>query len=456
MSSTIQLETAFALKLADRIGQLRATPMRVGGERLILAAHSADFDVDPYTEMFFFPQDTLHLSAFDVSGRVVWRRDLGRAVVPGMWFCPVLAMDLDEDGSDEVYFVNNTDPGHPLAHGSYVLEQLDAGTGLTRAQWPWPAETRHDTLSHAFRNFLIAGRSGSKPVLVCAQGTYHAMDLQGYGPGMSRRWRTWIAADAPGARGSHRCPVVDFDGSGRECLMWGERCIGLDDGAERFCCDLDVYQGHSDRIEPLLDEATGRWRIFTIREGHDLASPRVVMFDQTGKRLWGAVDRGHMDMGWVARVLDDHRHACMAIRIGAKTCGPDGRFHRRMDEYLFNAADGSPLTFPTSLYRTQPIDLNGDGYHELIRADPSGDGEVLDRHGASVGTVGGPCALLQKLTDHPGEQALSYHEDGVVRLWFDAHARDSEPALRRHAHPMYQRNARLMATGSNIGVLGGI
>jgi hypothetical protein len=66
--------------------------------------------------MFFFPGDTLKLALFTESGGLVWRRDLGRGVVPGMWFCPVFAFDLDGDGVDEIWFV--TTP-HGITPGGF-------------------------------------------------------------------------------------------------------------------------------------------------------------------------------------------------------------------------------------------------------------------------------------------------------------------------------------------------
>jgi hypothetical protein len=117
---------------------------------------------------------------------------------------------------------------------------------------------------------------------------------------------------------------------------------------------------------------------------------------------------------------------------------------------------GRPRKLPFSVYGTLPVDLNGDGLHEIVRGQASSDGEVLDRHGNMIGTTGGPVALVCKFTDLPGEQMLSYHEDGTVRVWADVSAEDSDAALARYAHPFYAANRRLSATGYNLQVLGGI
>lgn len=456
-SRRVELRPLATVDLAQPLGQCRAAPLNLGADRppAILAAHSAVFDVDPYIEMFFFPTDTLKLTAFDVHGAVLWQRDLGPGVVPGMWFCPVLPYDLDGDGRDEVFFVNNVNERHPLALSGYRLERLDGRTGETTGQWPWPQVDGGQSLSHLFRNFLVAGTAHGRPVLVTAQGTYGELCLQGHGRELEPRWRTVIAADAPGARGSHMCPLVDLDRDGAFELLWGERCLRLDTGAEQFCADGDTWRGHSDIVQPVYDPASRGYSIYCCRESHAGQSPRVVLYNARGERIWGALDEGHIDMGWVARLTPERRLAT-AVRIGHKTCGPDGRHHEAIEEFAFDLADGAPVELGFSSYRTIPVDVDGDGLHELVRGLPGGDGELLDGAGRSLGNVGGPVALACKVNAVAGEQLLAYTPDGRLILWHDAGAADSHAAIARYTHPFYGANRRLMATGSNLPVLGGV
>lgn len=457
-NTQICLQTVTTLALNTAVGQLRASPVRLspGGPRAVVAAYCADFDVDPYTETFFFPTDTLKLVLFTETGEVIWRRDLGPGVVPGMWFCPILPFDLDRDGRDEIWFVSNTGSDHPLATSSYRLERLDALTGESTGRWAWPDYGGAQSLSHTFRNFVVGGSVRGEPVLVTAQGTYGDMFLQAWNSDMSSRWQLAISRNSPGARGSHMCPITDLDQDGVEELMWGERCIELDRGTELFCADSDSYRGHSDVMQPIWDEGSGRWFLYACRESDPEAFPRIVLYDDKGGRVWGHVDRGHIDMGWIARLAPTGERIAAAIRISAKTCGPRGRFHQNLTEFTFDALTGNERHLPFSVYQTLPVDINGDGLHELIRSLPGNEAEVLDGTGRVLGSVKGAVALLSKISSRPGEQVLTYKEDGTVEIWADRNAEDRPAALARYRHPFYRANQRLSSTGSNLGVLGGL
>lgn len=455
----MNLQAAASWRVADQIGQCRVLRLSTGGGDgpTLLAAHSACFDVDPYTEMFYYPDDRLHLSALRMDGTIAWRRTLGPGVVPGMWFCPLFAFDLDGDGCDEIYFVDNVQDQHPLALSGYRLGVLDARSGELVAHHPWRVRDGEQSLGRLFRFFVLGGHVRGQPVLVTAQGTYQLMTLQGWSSKIEPRWQIVIEPEAPGARGSHMCPIVDINDDGVDELLWGERCLSLDDGHELFCCDRDVYRGHSDVVLPVRDRRDGRWLIYTIRESDPQASPRVVVFDDHGRRVWGSVERGHMDMGWVARDRHD-RLIATAIRIGRKTCGPEGRHHQDRETFAFDGRTGKPIDLAFDPYRTIPVDLNGDGFHELVRGAAGGDGQLLALDGQSLGSVGGPIALASHLgiAGLAGEQLISYHDDGRLRLWFDPDARDSPAALARYRHPFYAANARLSATGYNLINLAGV
>ncbi|MFW6189411.1 MAG: hypothetical protein ACOC7T_03175 [Planctomycetota bacterium] len=455
----VELEAMMEVDLEQPLGQMRAVPVETGGgPPALLLVYSACAEVDPYHEMFFFPTDTLKLLLLTPEGEVAWRRELGRGVVPGMWFCPVFPFDLDGDGAEEVWFVNNLDDDHPLGLSSYRLERIDARDGRTTGRWPWRHDCTDQSPSHLFRNFILGGHVGEQPVLVTAQGTYGDMFLQGWDPGVEPRWDWSVGQEDPGARGSHMCPIVDLDGDGRQQVMWGERCIELDAGRERFCADRDAYRGHSDVVQPVFDREAGEWLLYTCRESDPGASPRVVTYEARGETVWGAVEEGHMDMGWVARIGEAGRPVAMAVRIGQKTAGPGGFAREGVEEFAFDAISGEPLDLPFGVYGTVPVDLNGDGCHELVRArsGTGADGAVVDRRGRRWGTVQGAVALACKMMEHPGEQLLTWLKEGTVRITADRVAEDAPAARRRFRHPLYAANRRLGASGYNLHAATGI
>ena len=437
------------------LGQCRAVPVDLGDEDGIFLAYCQDAEVDPYVEMFFFPKHRMRISVYTHSGQKVWTRELGPGVIPGIWFVPFFPFDLDSDGVDEIWFVNNIDDDHPLSIRGRRLERLDARTGQTLARYSWPVVPSNQSNSHRFRNFILGGHAKGKPVLVTAQGTYGPMKLQGWDNKMSRQWEYEVASGSPGARGSHMCPVVDIDHDGSDEILWGERCISLETGEELFCADQDSYRGHSDVIAPILDRKANRWYFHTCRESGGF-KPRVATFDDRGHRVWGDLDSGHMDMGWAARLGPAGEHVSMAIRVGAKSAGPKGFFRESVEEFTYEALTGRKVKLDFSVFCTLPVDLNGDGVHEVVRGVAEGNGEVLDRTGRVIGNVGGSAAMASKFMDHPGEQILCYYPDGRIRIWADKNGKDSETAKWRHDHPFYRANQRLTTTGYNMVNLGGL
>ena len=72
-----------------------------------------------------------------------------------------------------------------------------------------------------------------------------------------------------------------------------------------------------------------------------------------------------------------------------------------------------------NVYTSIPVDINGDGIHELVKGYFEGDGTVLDREGKVIGNIEGLSAIASKFTSLPGEQILSYSKNGIIRIWTD-------------------------------------
>lgn len=108
------------------------------------------------------------------------------------------------------------------------------------------------------------------------------------------------------------------------------------------------------------------------------------------------------------------------------------------------------------VYTTIPVDLNGDGIHELVKGYFEGDGTLIDNKGKVIGNIGGHSAMASKFTSLPGEQILSYSNDGKIIIWADMNARDSKQAKARYANPFYKINQRQTGNGYNLFGVGGI
>ncbi|MHB9034016.1 MAG: polysaccharide lyase 11, partial [Anaerolineae bacterium] len=215
------------------LGQVRSCAVDLGranGQGMLMA-YSETGNIDPYEDYMHFHAQPLQLALFGSDGQMLWHKTCGMGVVPGVWFFPFMAFDLDADGVDEIWHLYNTDADHPLRAGCYVLRRLDALSGEVTGTWPFPARnTAEERLTHAYRFMLIAGYAHGEPVLVTTQGTYGDMFLQGYNPGMELRWERVIGRDEPGARAAHSTPVFDINQDGVDELFWGERLVSLDTG----------------------------------------------------------------------------------------------------------------------------------------------------------------------------------------------------------------------------------
>ncbi|HUX96982.1 MAG TPA: hypothetical protein VMV47_14700 [Bacteroidales bacterium] len=452
------MKPVMEIKLSDKIGQLRAVPVTIGNKypHAIAVMYSEEAEVDPWEGMFFFPKHTLKLAVMTTSGKLLWKKDLGEGIVPGIWFSPLFAFDLDQDGCDEIWIINNRDPEHPMNYRNYMLEKLDPETGKLLSEIKWPNPEVPQELSHLYRHFILGAYVDNKPILITAQGTYGPMKIQAWNSDLSLRWEHYIPKDAKGAMGSHVTPVVDINKDGIDELFWGERCIELDKGKQLFCADESNWEGHSDIIQPVYDYNNNTWRVFTCRESFNDQAPRLVMYDQKGAILWSDVDMGHMDTGWAARLGEKGEAVVLGVKIGKKTRTAEGERRTEVEEYTYKALTGEKIKMGFNVYTSIPVDINGDGIHELVKGYFEGDGNVIDRKGNIIGNIGGLSAMACKFTDLQGEQILSYSHDGWLKIWSDLNAKDNQQAINRYTNSFYKTNRMQTGNGYNLFTLGGI
>lgn len=452
----INLKPVVEINLGTSLGQFRAVPVNINGDKAICALYSEDAEIDPYIGMFFFPEHTLKLILFDESGKILWKRDLGKGVVPGIWFSPVYAFDLDQDGQDEIYIINNTDSAHPLDYSKYVLERIDALTGKAQGHWKWKEPVTPQSMSYLYRHFIFGGYVDGKPHLITAQGTYGPMAIQAWDKDMRMIWEHQVAIDAKGSRGSHVTPVVDLNHDGIDEILWGERCIEMKTGKELFCGDQENWQGHSDIIQPVFDWQNNKWYFHTCREASPRKPPRIVFYDAQGQIVWQDLEKGHIDTGWAARLGENGEPIVLGVKVGEKIRTAEGERRTDVVEYTYHAFTGKLVSLGFEVYTTIPVDVNGDGIHELVKGYFEGDGTVIDNRGKVLGNVGGLVAMASKFTSMEGEQILSYSKEGKVIIWADTNASDSPQAKKRYEHPFYLINQKQTGNGYNLFTLGGI
>lgn len=424
---------------------LRSVPVNLeNGQKGFLLLFSEERNLDPFEGNFFFPKHTPKLAVYDTKGKELWRRELPYAI-PGIWFMPVLPLDMDKDGVDEIYYVNNVIPEKPLAYNAYKLERADVMSGKMTGQWDWTAPSHNQASSYKWRFFLIGGHVNGEPVLVTTQGTYRDMKLQCWNADMSSRWKIEYPDDFNGPRGSHNTPVLDVNSDGVDEFMYGERCISFDTGKELFVLDGKTWYDHSDVISPIYNKSKKEWEFFTTREkGDDGKLPRAVMFNQKGEQLWAVKEmKGHFHYGWVGNLGTKGERIAMAGRYNLRKGGAPER-------WTYDAVTGREISVPFPVGdasdKSTPIDFNGDGIHEIQIGQ-----YIYDNRGNQFCDLGDGAVMAcqYKVLDLDGEQFMCYYPDGTVRIWADRNAKDTPEMKKRFADKYYTDNVRLSASGYN-------
>ena len=442
----MKLDIAKTYNLGLKPKQVRTCEVNLGYEMGRFFAYSESENVDPCQANVYPWQKPMHIAMYGAKGQQLWHRELGLGLAPGIWFMPFIAFDLDEDGIDEIWFINNTSK-HPFEPTSMVLERVNSINGNTIAQYPFNAQNiAYDYfITEAYRYIIFAGYVKGEPVIVTQQGIYENMYIQCYNRDMSLRWDKVIGLKE-GPRASHSWPVFDINDDGIDEVLVGERAISLNDGSEVMCGDRDSFFGHSDVVTPFTDYRTGKKLIFTCREsGNYVGCPRLVMFDYNGEKVWEKVYidpdpnifcHGHIHRGYVVTMEPDLKRVAIGVNV-------DGSV------YAYEAVSGEPVELPIALtLRHRPLDIDGDGYHEYIREDGC---ELYDSSGKLLYRAGGNLIQVGKVENLPGEQFISFYEnEGVVRIWQDLDAKDSEALLIRYKGDFHKRMNKMMGNSYNF------
>ena len=197
-------------------GYLHSANVRLKGRDGMVITYATGSATDPGEELFDYRgMGRMHIAMFEITGktsRLLWDKELPWGVISGIWWIPVVPMDMNGDGVDEIYYINNT--GNPFSFLHRTLDRLDAETGETTGSWFWSWNNFEERMSLAYRFYIFGGYAHGEPVLVTCQGTYGTMNLQGWNDNHEKRWETVIKASDPGPRASHVTPILDINGDG--------------------------------------------------------------------------------------------------------------------------------------------------------------------------------------------------------------------------------------------------
>lgn len=437
------------------VNQARSVELKIDGKDYILFCVSQNKGLDPWPEAFGYIDYPLSMVMFDKEGNKIWTRTFGRGTIPGVWFTPFIAFDLDKDGKDEIYFVHNLDDECPFSQKNTYLDKIDPLTGETMELYFFPAEnTVEDKMAYSYRHNLSAGYVHGEPVLVTEQGTYKDMFMQAYTTGMNLLWERVIKNEEKGCRASHHINIYDYNNDGVDEMYYGERMISMETGKDLACFDEDTFRGHSDIVLPFYDD-NGRYLLYTCREnGNYIGCDRVVMYDIEGNSVWRQIKavndtaENHIHRGWIATVKPNFKKIAFASGL------TEGTKHQVATEYVFDAMTGEEIDFklPCDLSGTYPLDINGDGYQEFFA---HGKGIIYDSEGNVLAELGEDASMMKgaKMLGFKGEQFMIRRAgQNVVEIWGDDEAVECERFKKRHARGFQEHMAKLAGAGYNHGV----
>ena len=161
----MKLTTTHRFEIGRPIGYSHSATVKLGDKEGMLFLTTPGGGVDPGEELFHYKgiQNTW-LVMFDMDGNKLWEKELPDGVLPGIWFRCAVALDMDGDGYDEIYFINNT--GAPFSFSPHIrigtqsatrIIGITPGTSVTNPsasspegrQYPSPAFEESITLTLA-------------------------------------------------------------------------------------------------------------------------------------------------------------------------------------------------------------------------------------------------------------------------------------------------------------------
>ncbi len=251
-----------------------------------------NFNTDPYQQPGYWKKSTTtyKIEAYTLSGKLLWRHDMGWSIEAGIWYSPWVIYDLDGDGRAEVYCkAGEGDPRDEkglVQTGPEWLIKLDGRTGEVLAKTDWLGRDGYGDYNYYCRNFLaVAYLDGKTPSLIMQRGTYNLIRIRALDKDFNTiwNWETTQEAKKYSGQSGHGLITADVDNDGRDELVIGAAVI---DDNGRGLWTLEI--GHPDAfyVADIVPDNPGLECFFGI-EPRRPKNGLMVVDAATGRILWG-------------------------------------------------------------------------------------------------------------------------------------------------------------------------
>ena len=287
----------------------------------------------------------VYLDAYKLSGKHLWRINLGKNIRAGSHYTQFMVYDFNGDGKAELVcktapgtvdgkgkkiFLGTDDPdkdwrnlemnkktcGYVL-QGPEYLTIFSGKTGEELHTVPYEAERGEvsswgDSYGNRVDRFLacVAYLDGIRPSVVMCRGYYAKTTLTAYDfikGKLVKRWEHISDIKGEGAygQGNHNLSVADVDGDGCDEIVYGS-CVINNDGTVLYSTGL----GHGDAMHIAnLDPDRPGYQVWEVHEekeawqtyGYEMHDAR------TGEILWGGPTKGDNGRGLAADIDPNHR-----------------------------------------------------------------------------------------------------------------------------------------------------
>ncbi|MFC9244236.1 rhamnogalacturonan lyase [Streptomyces sp. NPDC057136] len=359
--------------------------------------------------------------AYELSGKRLWRVDLGTNVRSGSHYDSFQVYDYDGDGKAEMAVrtsdgskdsagtvVGDATASHLAANcavlsGPEYLSVFNGQTGRVMDSVPFePARGAvsdwGDTWGNREGRLLSATAylNGSAPSMIFSRGIYERIAIAAYdwnGTDLNRRWKfdtnsSTNAGKGYDQQGNHNLAVADVDADGKDEIIYGAMAVD-DNGNGLWTTRL----GHGDALHVGdLNPARPGLESFNVHEHTDSAYGYEMHDAKTGAILWGTKTGTDVGRGICADLTRSY--------AGAECWSSGGG--------LF-AADG------TKISDAVPTFGGGASYNSAIWWDGDANRELLDHRWS--GTAGVGYAQVLKYNGVPELSRIWYDQDAKSNNW---------------------------------------